>query len=293
MKIALYGRIQKDLLPARLTVLFEELRAIKAELLLHEDYHALLASQFELGDSIELHNDYNAIRGKADFLLSIGGDGTLLETISFVRNSGIPILGINTGRLGFLAAISSEDEIREAVKALKSRKYSIDKRSLLKLTKPDNLFGDVNFALNELTIQRKDSSAMMTLHTYVDGVFLNSYWADGLIISTPTGSTAYSLSCGGPLMVPDARIFSITPLSPHNLNVRPLVIPEDSTITIRVEGRSNSYLASLDSHARSFTPDQELQVQKEDFKINLVRLKDQHFFVTIRNKLMWGLDRRN
>lgn len=293
MKIALYGRILKDLLPARLAVLFEELRAIKAELLLHEDYHALLAAQFELGDNVELHTDYNTIRGKADFLLSIGGDGTLLETIAFVRNSGIPILGINTGRLGFLAAISLEEEIREAVKALKSRKYSIDKRSLLKLTKPDHLFGDVNFALNELTVQRKDSSAMMTLHTYVDGVFLNSYWADGLIISTPTGSTAYSLSCGGPLMVPDARIFSITPLSPHNLNVRPLVIPEDSTITIRVEGRNSSYLASLDSHIRSFTPDQELQVQKEDFKINLVRMKNQHFFDTIRNKLMWGLDRRN
>lgn len=293
MKVALYGRILNDPLPERLQALFDELKNVKAELYLHEDYYAYLAKQFTIECKIDTHKDFDSIRGKADFLLSIGGDGTLLETIAFVRNSGIPILGINTGRLGFLAAISAEEEIRAAVKALRSRQFTLDKRTLLKLVKPEGLFDDVNFALNELTIQRKGSSAMMTLHVYVDGVFLNSYWADGLIISTPTGSTAYSLSCGGPLMVPEARSFSITPLSPHNLNVRPLIVPDDCTISIRVEGRDSEYLASLDSRAHTFGADDELVVKKEDFKISLVRLPDQHFFNTIRNKLMWGLDRRN
>jgi len=293
MKIALYGRILTEPLPERLQILFDELESIKAELYLHKDYLKYLSGQFRINGKVETHSDYESIRGKADFLLSIGGDGTLLETIAFVRNSGIPILGINAGRLGFLAAIAADDEIRAAIKALKSRKFSLDKRSLLKLVKPDDLFGDVSFALNEFTVQRKDSSAMMTIHTYVDGVFLNSYWADGLIIATPTGSTAYSLSCGGPLMVPEARSFSITPLSPHNLNVRPLVVPDDCSITIRVEGRSPQYLAGLDSRTQAFDAGAELTVQKEDFKINLVRLPGQHFFNTIRNKLMWGLDRRN
>lgn len=293
MKVAIYGRILPEPLPARLQVLFDELHAIGAELYLHRDYAAYINGSFSISCPTDVHGDYDSIRGKADFLLSIGGDGTLLETIAFVRNSGIPILGINTGRLGFLAFISAEDEIRAAVKAISKRKFILDKRTLLKLPKPEALFGDVNFALNELTIQRKDSSAMMTIHAYVDGVFLNSYWADGLIIATPTGSTAYSLSCGGPLMVPEAKIFSITPLAPHNLNVRPLVVPDDSTITLKVEGRSEQYLASLDSRTRAFDAGTELTIQKEDFKISLVRLSDQHFFNTLRNKLMWGLDRRN
>ncbi|TND05120.1 MAG: NAD+ kinase [Bacteroidetes bacterium] len=293
MKIAIYGRILPDPLPARLQVLFDELKKINAELYLHKDYAAYIAETFTIECPIDTHSDYDSIRGKADYLLSIGGDGTLLETISFVRNSGIPILGINTGRLGFLAFVSADEEIRAAIKSLTKRKFILDKRTLLKITKPADLFGDVNFALNELTIQRKDSSAMMTIHTYVDGVLLNSYWADGLIIATPTGSTAYSLSCGGPLMVPEAKIFSITPLAPHNLNVRPLVVPDDSTITLRVEGRNAQYLASLDSRTKAFDVGVELTVQKEDFKISLVRSPDQHFFNTIRNKLMWGLDQRN
>lgn len=293
MKVAIYGRTTEKPLPPELQGLFDKLEKNGAELLIGQDYKNYLDPQFGIGSKVKVLDDFNTIRGQADFLFSIGGDGTLLETIAFVRNSGIPILGINTGRLGFLAGVTVKDAVTNAVERLKARQFSLDKRSLLKLETKKNLFGDVNYALNELTVQSKESSAMMTVHTSVNGEFLNSYWADGLIVATPTGSTAYSLSCGGPLMVPDARSFVITPLSPHNLNVRPLIVPEDSVITLRVEGRSPQYLATLDARSASFSEDTELTIRKEDFKISLVRFNDQHFFHTIREKLNWGHDARN
>lgn len=293
MKIALYGRLREEPLPASLQVLFDKLASVTADLYLHKDFEQYLSRNFRLAGRIHTYTDHSFIRGQADYLLSIGGDGTLLETIEFVRNSGIPVLGINTGRLGFLASVMTQDEIIAAVDALRTRQYTLDKRTLIKVTKPDGLFGDVNYAMNEITIQRKDSTAMMTIHVWVNGAFLNSYWADGMILSTPTGSTAYSLSCGGPLMMPDARSFIITPLSPHNLNVRPLIIPDDSTIRLKVEGRSSHYLASLDSRTVTFEEQTEFIIQREDFKINLIRLNDQHFFNTLRTKLNWGMDQRN
>ncbi len=293
MKIAIYGRITEKLLPQELQGLFDKLKAVDAELFLHHDYLDYLKKQFTIEARVETHDDHNLMRGRVDYLLSIGGDGTLLETIAFVRNSGIPILGINTGRLGFLAALTVQEAVDSAVELIKTRKFSLDKRTLIKLETTTNLFGDVNYALNELTIQRTESSSMMTIHCSVNGEFLNSYWADGLIISTPTGSTAYSLSCGGPLMVPDSRSFVITPLSPHNLNVRPLIVPDDCEILLQVEGRSNRYLASLDSRMASFESGVELRLKKEDFKISLIRFGQHHFFNTIREKLMWGIDRRN
>ncbi len=293
MKVAIYGRITDRNLPPILQGLFDKLEKNGCELLIGTEYFKYLESQFTLGKKIKALDDFNAIRGQADFLLSLGGDGTILETIIYVRNSGIPILGINTGRLGFLAGVTVEEAVEHAVERLKERKFSIDKRSLLKLETKKNLFGEINFALNEFTVQRKTSSAMMTIHTSINGEFLNSYWADGLIISTPTGSTAYSLSCGGPLMVPEAKSFVITPLSPHNLNVRPLIIPEDSIISLRVEGRSSEHLATLDARSEIFTEEVELTIRKEDFKISLVRFSDHHFFNTIREKLIWGHDARN
>lgn len=292
MKVAIYGRTTEKLLPPVLQGLFDKLDKNGCELLIGADYMEYLRPQFTIGKKLKILDDFNSIRGQADFLLSFGGDGTILETIAYVRNSGIPILGINTGRLGFLAGVTVEEAVDHAVERLKARKFSLDKRSLLKLQTKTGLFGDVNYALNELTVQR-ESSAMMTVHTSVNGEFLNSYWADGLIVATPTGSTAYSLSCGGPLMVPDARSFVITPLSPHNLNVRPLILPEDSVITLKVEGRSPHYLATLDARSAQFTEDVELTIRKEDFKISLVRFSDQHFFHTIREKLIWGHDARN
>lgn len=293
MKVAIYGRITERVLPPGLQGLFDKLEKNGCELLVGSDYLQYLSSQFTLGKKLKKLDDFNSIRGQADFLLSLGGDGTILEAITYVRNSGIPILGINTGRLGFLAGVTVEEAVAHAVERLKERKFSIDKRSLLKLETKNNLFGEINFALNEFTVQRKETSAMMTIHTKINGEFLNSYWADGLIISTPTGSSAYSLSCGGPLMVPEAKSFVITPLSPHNLNVRPLIVPEDSIITLKVEGRSPQHLATLDARSEVFTEDIELTIRKQDFKISLVRFSDHHFFNTIRQKLIWGLDARN
>lgn len=293
MKIAIYGRITEKSLPAEMQQLFDKLEQQGVELLIGKEYLKYLNAGFSLNGKIRELNDYNEIRGEADVLLSFGGDGTLLETTAYVRNSGIPILGINTGRLGFLAGLTVQEAVENAVERLKGRKYALDKRTLVKVETSSGLFGDVNYAMNEFTVQRKDSSAMMTIHTWINGEFLNSYWADGIIIATPTGSTAYSLSCGGPLMVPDSRSFVITPLSPHNLNVRPLIIPDDSIIQLKVEGRSNAFLASLDARMETFEPSTELTVRKEDFKISLIRFGDQHFFNTIREKLLWGSDKRN
>lgn len=293
MKIAIYGRITEQSLPPALQGLFDKLEKNGVEVIVGKDYFTYLSSQFRIGGKVKQIDDYNQVRGVADFLISLGGDGTILETIAFVRNSGIPIVGVNTGRLGFLASLTVEQAAGHVVENLIAKKYALDKRSLLRLDTKSNLFGDVNYAMNELTVQRKDSSAMMTIHCWVNGQFLNSYWADGLIIATPTGSTAYSLSCGGPLMIPDAKSFVITPLSPHNLNVRPLILPEDSEIKLTVEGRSQQYIASLDARMQAFDESEELIVRKGDFKISLVRFENQHFFDVIREKLMWGLDKRN
>lgn len=293
MKVAVYGRITGKDLPSALQGLFDKLEKHGAEILIGKHYFEYLSAQFQIKGKVKQLDDYNQIRGAADFMLSLGGDGTILETIAFVRNSGIPIVGINTGRLGFLAGVTVEQAAEMVVENLAAKKYALDKRTLLRLDTKSNLFGDVNFAMNELTVQRKDSSAMMSIHCWVNGEFLNSYWADGLIIATPTGSTAYSLSCGGPLMIPDAKSFVITPLSPHNLNVRPLIVPEDSEITLKVEGRSEQFVASLDSRMEPFVEGEELKIRKGDFKISLVRFDNQHFFDVIREKLGWGVDARN
>ncbi|HTF04076.1 MAG TPA: NAD kinase [Bacteroidia bacterium] len=293
MKIAIYGRITGKALPPALQGLFDKLEKHGAEILVGKEFLQVLREQFSIKSKVKELDDYNQVRGAADFLLSIGGDGTILETIAFIRNSGIPVVGINTGRLGFLAGVTVEQAAESVIENLAARKYSLDKRTLLRLDTESNLFGDVNFAMNELTVQRKDSSAMMTIHAWVNGEFLNSYWADGLIVATPTGSTAYSLSCGGPLMIPDAKSFVITPLSPHNLNVRPLIVPEESEILLKVEGRSPQYLASLDARTKTFAEAEELRIRKGDFKISLVRFDNQHFFDVIREKLMWGVDKRN
>lgn len=293
MKIAVYGRITGKTLPPALQGLFDKLEKHGVEVLIGKAYFAELSKQFQIKGKIKQLDDYNQIRGTADFMISIGGDGTMLETIAFVRNSGIPVVGINTGRLGFLAGVTVEQAAEMVVENLAAKKYALDKRTLLRLDTEKNMFGDVNFAMNELTVQRKDSSAMMSIHCFVNGEFLNSYWADGLIIATPTGSTAYSLSCGGPVMIPDAKSFVITPLSPHNLNVRPIIVPEDSEIVLKVEGRSLQYMASLDSRMEPFGEGEELRIRKGDFKISLVRFDNQHFFDVIREKLMWGVDARN
>lgn len=227
-----------------------------------------------------------------DFFFSLGGDGTLLESVTYIGKSEIPILGINTGRLGFLATTSRE-ETEQAIDALFKGNYTLDSRIALKLISNSPLFSKLNFALNDFTIMKKDTSSMITVHVYVDGQLLNSYWADGVIVATPTGSTGYSLSCGGPLVFPQSESFVITPVSPHNLGTRPIVISDNSEITFEIEGRSKKYLISLDSRFETVDETVKLKVKKERFKVKLVQLPGQHYFQTLRQKLNWGVDVRN
>ena len=240
---------------------------------------------------------YEVFRYKSDLsyldvMLTLGGDGTLLEAVTYIAGSDVPILGINTGRLGFLATTSKES-INEALKCLQDQDYEFDERTLLHLDSNANLFDGLNFSLNDFTILKKDTTSMIVVNTFINGEFLNSYWADGIIVSSPTGSTGYSISCGGPLVLPQSDNFIITPVSPHNLTVRPIVVPDSSELSFTVEGRSNSFLISLDSRIETVDNSIRLTVTKEKFKIRLIKLKENNYFKTLRQKLNWGLDVRN
>lgn len=227
-----------------------------------------------------------------DMVFSIGGDGTLLDSIPLVRDSGVPVLGINTGRLGFLSNIST-NEVDEAARFVAERRYKLDPRTLIQVNKGKAGFSDFNFALNEVTLHKKDSAGMINADVFWDGVYMNSYWADGLIVSTPTGSTAYSLSCGGPIVMPGTSSFVVTPIAPHNLNMRPAVIPDSGKITLTPSGRDESAWLTLDSKSYEVMMGQEIILEKADFKVNLIDLDYQTYFGTIRNKMMWGRDSRN
>jgi NAD+ kinase len=292
MNIAIYGRNFGTQFNGQVQALFDRLIASGAHLYIYESFFQFLNTRIKLQKTVCSFKNHTEIRANVDFLISIGGDGTLLDTISLVRDSGIPVIGFNTGRMGFLSSISMDDT-EEAISALTEKKYTIEQRGMLRLESKSNVFGEVNYALNELTIHKKDSASMMLIHASINGEYLNSYWADGLIISTPTGSTAYSLSCGGPLMMPDSENFVITPIAPHNLNVRPMVISDKSKIELKIEGRNSHYLAALDSRSATIKAEEELSIVKEDFGLNLIRIKDLSFLRTLRNKLMWGMDLRN
>ncbi len=227
-----------------------------------------------------------------DVVFSLGGDGTFLESLLVVGKSEVPILGINMGRLGFLASIAKE-YVKESLFLLFKGSYTIEKRSLLSLESSADLFGGKPYAMNECAILRKDTSSMIMIKCYINGEYLNTYWADGLMVSTPTGSTGYSLSCGGPLMMPDAKDFVITPVSPHNLNVRPLIVSDDSELTFKIETRNRSFLISMDSRSETIESDVELKISKAAFHANIIRIEGNSFPDTIRNKLGWGFDKRN
>jgi len=291
MRIAIYGRNTEDNLSGYIQLLFDKLKSYDAELIIYKPFHNFIKNKLSVNSNVKTFNSHTDINGKVDYLLSLGGDGTFLETLNFVRDSGIPVLGINTGRLGFLANVARE-EIEAALEALDKKNFVIEERTLLSVVSPPNLFGEVNYGLNELTLLKKDSSSMITIHTSINGNFLNSYFADGLIVATPTGSTAYSLSCGGPLIMPGSQNFVITPIAPHNLNVRPLVISDNNSITLKVEGRSPSYLLSLDSKNVTIDSGIELTIKKANFCINIIQMENQNFYTTIRNKLLWGIDKR-
>jgi NAD+ kinase len=292
MKIAIYGRSTSDNTSEYIQLLFQKLNEYKAEIQVYLPFYNHVKQKLEIFGNIRNFSSHKDLDPATDAMLSLGGDGTFLETLMFVRDSAIPVLGINTGRLGFLANVA-KSEIRAAMEALGEKKYSIEKRSLLSVTAPVGLFGEVNYGLNELTIMKKDTSAMIVIHAYINGDYLNSYFADGLIVATPTGSTAYSLSCGGPLVMPDSGNFIITPIAPHNLNVRPLVLSDTNVITLKVEGRSSSYLVTLDSRNQVLETSVEVTIKKAPFTANIIKLENQDFFTTIRNKLLWGLDKRN
>lgn len=292
MQFAIYG---KTLAPESLHYLSELIRRLEetqSGIFIYEPYFQVLKDRLPLPGNFRLFYHSDDISQQVDVLLSIGGDGTLLDTITLVRDSGIPILGVNLGKLGFLSSIS-RDEILPGIDRILNKDYTLDQRTLLKLDMPGAPFGDVNYALNELTVSRKGTPAMITIHTYINDNFLNSYWGDGLIVSTPTGSTAYSLSCGGPIIAPGAETFVITPVATHNLTVRPIIIPDDSIITIKVEGRQDNFNLSLDSRSVTIEGAAEFSVRKEKFKINLLKMEGQDFFRTIRGKLNWGFDIRN
>ena len=237
---------------------------------------------------------FNTLDDSFDLLISIGGDGTILRAITYVRDLGIPIVGINTGHLGFLAGIQT-DAIQAAFSEILKGNYKLSKRALLsvKTTPNNNNILETNFALNEVTISRKNTTSMISVKTYINDEYLTSYWSDGLILSTPTGSTGYSLSCGGPIIAPDTKSFVITPIAPHNLNARPLIISDNKTIKLTVDGREDQFLMSLDSRITTLSNTTEVVISKSNFVINLVELLDETFLDTLRKKLLWGEDRRN
>lgn len=291
MKVAVYARSTKDNLPDYIEKIYTLLKAEKSELIIYDKYYNFLKENSGFNIQLDTFSNSEELISKADYLISLGGDGTMLETLAFVRKSGIPVLGVNTGRLGFLASVNKVD-LKKAIKLFLKEKFTLDKRELIQLNDGNNCFGEVSYALNEFTIHKKEGGAMINIDVYVDNVFLNSYFADGLIISTPTGSTAYSLSCGGPIIMPDSDNFIITPIAPHNLNVRPIVIPNNKEISFKVSGRGDTYNISLDSVSTTIKANTEIKIKLADFKFNLINLEGQHFFTTLRNKLLWGIDKR-
>lgn len=293
MKVAIYSR----------GVDIDQQQSLQA-LLLAIDKHAVtiyvyaeLLEKFNLQASAGKEplipfNSFSALHDSIDCLISLGGDGTVLDAVTIVGNSQIPILGINYGRLGFLATIS-KDELSIMVEALVNRTYVIEKRTLLHLDADPTIFGTAPYALNEFAIHKRDTSPMIKIHTYLNGEFLNSYWADGLIVSTPTGSTGYNMSCNGPILFPDSASFVITPVAPHNLNVRSIIVPDSSVISFEIEGRTEELICALDARKEIVPKNIQLAIKKESFCVNFIRLNENSYLTTLRTKLTWGLDKRN
>ncbi|MFN3403369.1 MAG: NAD kinase [Cytophagaceae bacterium] len=291
MNIAIHGRPFSNEVIPYIQNMFDVLKEREAKLQIYSKFKDFLDKKSIKKGRVKTYNNREELLD-ADFIFSIGGDGTFLETITYAGENQIPVLGINTGRLGFLATTPRE-KIIEAINGLYSHSYKFEERTLIRLESDKDLFNGINFGLNEFTILKRDTSSMIVVHTYINGEYLNSYWADGLIISTPTGSTGYSLSCGGPLVMPTNNNFIISPVSPHNLNVRPMVVPDSSVLSFEIEGRSKNFLISLDSRSKTVPAKTRLTVKKEKFKARLVELEGYNYFQTLRNKLNWGLDMRN
>ncbi len=288
MVVAIYSRGLDNEQISTIQDLLNELRKATVTIYMFE----ALMPDFKHESLIPFNNYSDLVKAKVDCLISVGGDGTILDAVTLVRDSNIPILGINSGRLGFLASVS-KDEIASAVESLVNRTYVVDKRSLIHSDSTLPLFGETPFALNEFALHKTDASSMIKIHTFINGEFLNTYWADGLIVSTPTGSTGYNLSCSGPIVFPESNSFVITPVAPHNLNVRPIVVSDTNIISFEVEGRADKYICVMDARREWVDKNIQIAVKKESFTVSLVRLNENSFLSTLRNKLTWGMDKRN
>jgi NAD+ kinase len=293
MQVVIYGKAlhNQDIeyVQSLVDLLFEN----NVTIYFYKDYYDEICTHIKLKNDVGFVNNFlDFKKNKFDFVITLGGDGTILNAITLIQDSNVPILGINLGRLGFMASINKQ-KIPYAVNCIINGLYSVEERNLLHLESNIPIFKDANFALNDFTILKRDTTSMITIHVYLNGAFLNSYWADGLIIATPTGSTGYSLSCGGPIVFPNSGNFVITPVAPHNLNVRPIIVSDKSVISFEIEGRADSFLCTLDSRFETITSDFQIAVRSSDFTIKLIQLQDETFLNTLREKLVWGKDYRN
>lgn len=294
MKVAIYGQYYQNSTEPIINDIFVFFNKNNVEMIIESHFLLMLNERKIVEKKYKTFTSHTELDSSFDMLISIGGDGTILRAATLVRDSGIPILGINAGRLGFLASVQKEN-IASFMQFVIDKKYVISKRTLLSLTctPPNESIDEINFAMNEITVSRKDTTSMITIDTYLNEEYLNSYWADGLIISTPTGSTGYSLSCGGPILTPDVKSLVITPIAPHNLTARPLVVPDKTEIRLKVSGRDEYYLVSLDSRVTSVKNESVLTIKKTPFEINMIEIPEETFLKTLRKKLLWGEDKRN
>ena len=291
MTIGIYSRVFKEEHTAYVQELITQLSKKNIPVSIYAEYYKAIKKHIPK-QKIGTFKNYRDVKDSIDLLISLGGDGTLLDTLHLVRDSEIPVAGINMGRLGFLADIHKE-EIRELIDSIDQNTYTVEDRTLLCVEANKPIFGEINFGLNELTIHKTDSSSMIVVHVYLNGEFLNSFWADGLIVATPTGSTAYSLSCGGPIVFPTSGTFVITPVAPHNLNARPIIIADNTVLSFEVECRSNNFLCSIDSRSQNIDNTYQLAVRKASFAFKLLRMPESSYLKTLREKLSWGEDTRN
>jgi len=294
MKIGIFGQFYHEHAEKYIQLILSVLQSYNAEVYIEANFLEILKEHEGISSDVKTMDTFTNLDASYDLFFSIGGDGTILKSVTFVGDLGIPIVGINSGRLGFLATLQKEN-ITESIHKIMKRDYSISERSLLSIETepPSSQFESMNFALNEIAVNRKNTTSMIKVETKVNDEYLTSYWSDGLIVATPTGSTGYSLSCGGPVIDPSTNSLVITPIAPHNLNARPLVIPDDWTISLRVSGREESYLVSLDSRIATLRNETIITIKKSPFTIKLVQLLDDSFLKTLRKKLLWGKDKRN
>ncbi len=293
MQVVIYSRVLKEADIIYIQELFEVLKQERITTYVYSPYLEQLRKRIPIHESCLPFDGYEQFKKhKIDMVITLGGDGTILHAVTMIRDALVPIMGINLGRLGFLAGVEKK-KIKQAFQSVKAGSYLIDERKLIYLESSQPIFGEMSFALNDCTLLKRDTSSMITIHTFINGAYLNSYWADGIIVATPTGSTGYSLSCGGPIILPHSGNFVITPVAPHNMNVRPIVVSDNSIISFQVEGRADNFLCTLDSRFRTITSEHELAVRKCDFPTRLIRFPETGFLSTLRIKLNWGKDSRN